>query len=104
MKVLLLNGSPRPDGNLSVALKEMERVFRAEGVETELIQVGNQAVRGCVACGACAKLGKCAFEDAVNEIAPKFEACDGLVLGSPVYFASANGTMTALLDRLQQET
>ena len=104
MKVLLLNGSPRPDGNLSVALKEMERVFRAEGVETELIQVGNQAVRGCVACGACAKLGKCAFEDAVNEIAPKFEACDGLVLGSPVYFASANGTMTALLDRLFYST
>lgn len=100
MKVLMLNGSPRPEGNTSVALREMERVFQAEGVETELIQVGNRDIRGCVACGGCAKLGKCVFDDIVNELAPKFEASDGLVVGSPVYYASANATLVALLTRL----
>ena len=73
MKVLLLNGSPRKSGNTSIALEEMRKVFEAEGVEAEIVQVGNQAVRGCVACGGCGKLGKCVFDDAVNEIAPKFE-------------------------------
>ena len=104
MKVLMLNGSPRPGGNTAAALHEMERIFQAEGVETELIQVGTQQIRGCVACGGCAKLGRCVFDDAVNELAPKFEACDGLVVGSPVYYASANATLVALLTRLFYST
>ncbi len=104
MKVLLLNGSPRPLGNTSIALKEMEQVFQAEGVETELVQVGGRDIRGCIACNGCAKLGKCVFDDLVNELAPKFEACDGLVVGSPVYYASANATLVALLTRLFYST
>jgi len=104
MKVLMLNGSPRPNGNTSIALRELEKVFTAEGIETETIQVGSKAVRGCIACGRCAELGKCVFDDAVNEIAPKFEACDGLVVGSPVYYASANATLVALLTRLFYST
>ncbi|MDE6281294.1 MAG: flavodoxin family protein [Oscillospiraceae bacterium] len=104
MKVLMLNGSPRPQGNTSTALREMEQTFQAEGVETELIQVGNRDIRGCVACGGCAKLGKCVFDDIVNELAPKFEASDGLVVGSPVYYASANATLVALLTRLFYST
>ncbi len=104
MKVLMLNGSPRPNGNTAIALHEMEKIFAAEGVETEIIQVGGKAIRGCIGCGKCAELGKCVFEDAVNEIAPKFEACDGLVVGSPVYYASANATLVALLTRLFYST
>ena len=100
MKVLMINGSPRPNGNTSLALREMETIFKAEGIETEIVQVGNKAIRGCIACGKCAEKGKCVFDDAVNEIAPKFEACDGLVVGSPVYFASANATLVAFLTRL----
>ena len=83
MKVLMINGSPRVDGNTSIALKEMETVFLQEGIEVETVQVGNQAVRGCVACGYCGKNGKCVFDDAVNELAPKFEEADGLVVASP---------------------
>ncbi len=78
----------------------METVFKAEGIETEIVQIGNKAIRGCIACGRCAEKGRCVFDDAVNEIAPKFEACDGLVVGSPVYFASANATLVAFLTRL----
>lgn len=104
MKVLMINGSPRPKGNTAVALEEMEKVFRGEGIETEIIQIGNRDIRGCIACGSCGKTGKCVFDDAVNEIAPKFEECDGLVLGSPVYYASANATLTAFLDRLFYST
>ncbi len=104
MKVLILNGSPRPEGNTSIALREMEQIFQTEGVETELVQVGNRDIRGCVACGGCAKLGKCVFDDIVNELAPKFEASDGLVVGSPVYYASANATLVALLTRLFYST
>lgn len=104
MKVLLLNGSPHANGSTYTALHEMEKIFQSNGIETELIQVGNQAIRGCVACGACAKLGKCVVDDAVNQIAPKFEEADGLVVGSPVYYASANATMIALLDRLFYST
>lgn len=100
MMVLMINGSPRPNGNTSLALREMETIFKAEGIETEIVQVGNKAIRGCIACGKCAEKGKCVFDDAVNEIAPKFEACDGLVVGSPVYFASANATLVAFLTRL----
>lgn len=104
MKVLMLNGSPRKDGNTSIALKEMEKIFLNEGFEVEYVQVGNKAIRGCVACYSCKKTGKCAFGDAVNELAPKFEAADGVVIGSPVYYASANATLIALLDRLFYST
>lgn len=100
MMVLMINGSPRPNGNTSLALREMETIFKAEGIETEIVQVGNKAIRGCIACGKCVEKGRCVFDDAVNEIAPKFEACDGLVVGSPVYFASANATLVAFLTRL----
>ena len=104
MKVLMLNGSPRANGNTSVALKEMEKVFRQEGIETEIVHIGNKDIRGCIACGGCGRQGKCVFEDAVNEIAPKFQECDGLVVGSPVYYASANATLVALLTRLFYST
>lgn len=104
MKVLMLNGSPHQKGNTYIALHEMEKVFNAEGVETELVHVGNQAVRGCIACGSCMEKGKCVFNDLVNETAPAFEACDGLVVASPVYYASANATLIAFLDRLFYST
>lgn len=104
MKVLMINGSPHAKGNTYIALHEMEKIFAEEGIETEILQVGNQNIRGCIACGACAKTGKCAFEDIVNEAAPKFEACDGLVIASPVYYASANATLAAFLDRLFYST
>ncbi|MBQ1605666.1 MAG: flavodoxin family protein [Bacteroidales bacterium] len=104
MKILLINGSPRANGNTAIALHEMEKVFATEGVETEYIQVGNKPIRGCMACGACANAGKCVFDDIVNEVAPKFEQCDGIVVGSPVYYASANATLVAFLDRLFYST
>lgn len=104
MKVLMINGSPRANGNTSVALEEMKKIFDAEGIETETVQVGNKDVRGCVACGRCAELGKCVFDDVVNELAPKFEEADGLVVASPVYYASANATLIAVLDRLFYST
>ncbi len=100
MKVLMLNGSPNKDGNTAIALKEMEKVFAKHGIETEIVHIGNKDIRGCVACHSCAQTGKCAFNDAVNEVAAKFEASDGLVVGSPVYFASANATLVALLQRM----
>ncbi len=104
-KVLLLNGSPHAHGSTVTALEEMITVFHAEGVETELVQVGNKAVRGCISCDRCAQLGRCVFnDDPVNELAPKLEAADGLVVGSPVYFGSPNGTLLALLDRLFYST
>ena len=104
MKVLLLNGSPRVNGNTAVALREMEAVFAQEGIETETVQVGQRDIRGCIACGKCGQLGKCVFDDIVNELAPKFQAADGLVIASPVYYASANPTLVALLDRLFYST
>ncbi len=104
-KVILLNGSPHPKGCTATALDEMISVFEKEGVETELIQVGSKAIRGCVSCGFCAKNGRCAFnDDLVNEVAPKFEAADGLVVGSPVYYGSPNGTILSFLDRLFYST
>jgi multimeric flavodoxin WrbA len=103
-RVLVINGSPRANGNTSVAVREMENVFRENGVEVETVQVGNQAIRGCVACGSCARRGKCVFDDIVNELAPKFEEADGLVVASPVYYASANATLIACLDRLFYST
>lgn len=100
MKVLLVNGSPHAQGNTALALQEMEKVFRQEGIETEIMHIGHLNIRGCISCGGCRREGKCVFDDAVNEAAIKFEACDGLVVGSPVYYASANATLVAFLDRL----
>ena len=104
MKVLILNGSPRVNGNTTVAINELVKIFEQENIETETIQIGNKDIRGCIACGSCGKTGKCAFDDAVNEISSKFEAADGLILASPVYYASANATLIACLDRLFYST
>lgn len=100
MKVLMINGSPHKEGNTYIALHEMERIFQEKGVETEIVHIGNKAIQGCVACYSCMKTGKCIIDNLVNEIAPKFAECDGLIIGSPVYFASANGTLISFLDRL----
>ncbi len=104
MKVLMLNGSPRQGGNTAIALKEMEKVFLAEGLETETLQIGGKDIRGCIACGNCNEKGRCVFDDLVNETAPKFEAAQGLVVATPVYYASANGTLVSFLDRLFYST
>lgn len=103
-KVLLLNGSPHKNGCTATALDEMIKVFEQEGIETETVQVGNKPIRGCIACGRCENLGHCVFDDLVNETAPKFEAADGLVIGSPVYYGSPNGTILSFLDRLFYST
>ena len=103
-KVLLLNGSPHVHGCTATALEEMIKVFEEEGVETELIQVGIKEIRGCIACGTCSLKGKCVFDDLVNEVAPKFEQADGLVVGSPVYYGSPNGTILSFMDRLFYST
>ena len=104
MKVLIINGSPRVSGNTSIAVNEMVKVFEKEGVETEVVQIGNKDIRGCIACGTCKTKGQCVFDDVVNELAPQFEAADGLVVASPVYYASANATLIACLDRLFYST
>ena len=104
MKVLIINGSPRAGGNTSIAVNEMIKVFEAEGVETEVVQIGSEDIRGCIACGTCGTKGKCVFDDVVNELAVKFEAADGLVAATPVYYASANATLIACLDRLFYST
>ena len=101
MKVLMINGSPDGKGCIHTALTLAAEVLNKEGIETEEIHVGNKDIRGCIACGRCRETGKCVFDDLVNEAAPKFEAADGLVVGSPVYYASPNGTLLAFLDRLQ---
>lgn len=100
----MINGSPRVGGNTSIALAEMEKTFKEEGVDVEIVQVGNKDIRGCIACGSCFEKGKCVFDDVVNELAPKFEEADGLVIASPVYYASANATLIACLDRLFYST
>lgn len=100
MKVLMINGSPHGKGNTYIALHEMEKVFSETGIETEILHIGNKDIRGCIACRACAEKGKCVFDDLVNETAARFEECDGLVVGSPVYYASANATLVAFLTRL----
>jgi multimeric flavodoxin WrbA len=104
MKVILINGSPRADGNTAYALNQMAEVFAGEGVETEIIQVGNLTLKSCMCCGGCYKTGKCVIDDFVNEFAPKFQEADGLVVESPVYYASANATLIAVLDRLFYST
>lgn len=104
MKVLILNGSPRASGNTTAALAQMEAVFAQAGVQTETVQVGREPVRGCMACGGCFRTGKCVIDDVVNRLAPKFQEADGLVVASPVYYASANATLIAVLDRLFYST
>ncbi len=104
MKVLIINGSPRKDGNTSIAINELVKTFQTEGIETEVCQIGNKDIRGCIACGSCFTKGKCVFDDIVNELAPKFEAAHGLIVASPVYYASANATLIACLDRLFYST
>lgn len=104
MKILLINGSPKANGNTALALEEMRKVFEKEQIETEIIHVGNKDIRGCISCLNCRNTGKCVFDDLVNECASKLEACEGIVVGSPVYYASANSTLTAFLDRLFYST
>lgn len=104
MKVLMINGSPRVNGNTSVALHEMEKIFLEQGIEVEIVNIGMLDIRGCISCYSCFKNGKCVFDDCVNDIASKFEQADGLVVGSPVYYASANATLIALLTRLFYST
>lgn len=103
-KVLLLNGSPHSKGCTATALEEMISVFEKEGIETELIQVGSHDIRGCIGCGKCRENKKCVFDDLVNEVAVKFAEADGLVVGSPVYYGSPNGTILAFMDRLFYST
>lgn len=100
MKILMINGSPRANGNTATALAEMEKVFKKNGFETEIVQVGGRVIRGCIACNHCISTGVCVYDDIVNELAKKLEVSDGLVIGSPVYYSSANGTLISLLDRL----
>lgn len=104
MNVLILNGSPRVNGNTAIAINELVKIFHNKGIETEVCQIGNKAIRGCIACGNCAKTGKCVFDDAVNELAKKFEKADGLIVATPVYYGSANATLIACLDRLFYST
>ena len=104
MKVLLINGSPRPKGCIGTAFQILCEEFQKEGVETEVINVGNQDIRGCVACGGCSKKGQCVFDDLVNETAPKFEEADGLVIGSPVYYGQPNGNVISFMQRLFYST
>lgn len=104
MKVLMLNGSPRPNGNTNVALTQMKETLEQNGIEVEYVHVGNKNVRGCIACNFCKKNGRCVFDDIVNELAMKFEEADGLVVGTPVYYAQPNATLTALMTRLFYST
>ena len=99
-KVILINGSPRADQCTATALDEMIKTFNEEGVETELIHIGNKDIRGCAACGYCSTHDGCVFNDIVNEVNAKLEKADGLVVGSPVYYSSPNGTLISFLDRL----
>lgn len=104
MKVLMINGSPNINGCTKTALSIVAETLNKEGIETEIIDVGNKAIRGCVGCRKCFEKGQCIFDNLVNEVAPKFKECDGIVIGSPVYYASANGTLISFLDRLFYST
>lgn len=104
MKVLLINGSPEPNGCIARALQEIQNTLKEEGVDSEIIHVGNKDIRGCIGCRSCKKTGKCVFNDIVNETAAKLKEADGIVLGSPVYFGSANGTLVSFADRLFYST
>lgn len=100
MKVMMVNGSAHAKGNTFLAMDEMRKVFEQDGIDVEMVHIGNKPVRGCIGCFSCVSKGKCVFDDVVNETAKLFEECDGLVVGSPVYYASANGTLVSYLDRL----
>lgn len=100
MNVLMINGSPNPAGNTAIALNEMKKIFDEEDIKVEIVNVGNEPIRGCISCNMCGYIGKCIFDDLVNETVPKFEKADALVIASPVYFGSANGTLISFLDRL----
>ena len=100
MKVLMLNGSPHKNGTTFRALSEIATILNENGIETEIVTVGDKKVHGCMACGGCAKAGKCVFDDIVNELVEKLTFADGLIVGSPVYFAGANGTLLSILDRM----
>ncbi len=100
MKALLLNGSPNAKGCTYTALSIVAEELEKNGIEAEIVHVGHKDIHGCISCGRCAELGHCVFNDIVNEVAPKFEAADALIVGSPVYYASPNGTLLACLDRL----
>ena len=104
MKVLIINGSPRVDGNTTLAAKELVEVFKNEGIDTETLQIGQKDIRGCIACTKCFTEGKCVFNDLVNEVAIKFKECDGLIVASPVYYAQANATLVAFMQRLFYST
>ena len=104
MKVLMINGSPHQNGNTYTALHEMEKTFEKQGIDVEILHIGNKDIRGCIGCRKCAETGKCVFQDMVNEAAVKFQECDGLVVGTPVYFASANATLVAFMTRLFYST
>lgn len=104
MKVLIINGSPRKNGNTALALSEMEKVFHSEGIETETVHIGSMDIRGCMACGFCGKNGRCVVNDIVNELSVKFEQSDGLVIGAPVYYGSANASLIAAMQRLFYST
>lgn len=104
MKVLLINGSPHKEGTTYAALCEVKKTLESEGIEAEIIQVGQHPIRGCLACGSCYKTGKCIIDDCVNQVAKKFEEADGLIVGSPVYYAAPNGTLISFLDRLFYST
>jgi multimeric flavodoxin WrbA len=100
MKVILINGSPNARGCTYTALSEVSKILEEEGIDTEIIQVGHKDIRGCIGCRQCKNTGRCVFDDIVNEVQPKFKECDGIVVGSPVYYASANGNLISFLDRL----
>ena len=104
MKVILLNGSAHINGCTARALKEVSETLNKEGIDTEIINVGNKAIRGCIACNTCRTKGKCVFDDEVNQIAEKFENADGIIVGTPTYYAGSNGTIISLLDRLFYST
>ena len=104
MKILLINGSPKKEGNTFIALSEVQKSLKSEGIDTEMIHVGHKDIHGCIACQKCREMGKCVFNDMVNEVAEKFKEADGIVVGSPVYYASPNGTLLSFLDRLFYST
>ena len=104
MKVLMINGSPNREGCTYTALSEVAKTLEKNGIESEIVHVGNKDIRGCIGCRKCKETGKCVFNDLVNEVAPKFAECNGIVIGSPVYFASANGTLISFIDRLFYST
>ena len=104
MKVLMINGSPHPKGCISTAFDIVAEELAAAGVEVEQVMVGNKDIRGCIACGRCGELGRCVFDDLVNECAPKLEEADGLIIGSPVYYGNPNGTVLAFMQRLFYST